>query len=109
MYMLVFHVPSSHVEQVKEAVFAAGAGSIGDYQKCSWQVLGKGQFMPQEGANPYLGSIGELEIVEEYRVEIAIKEDKISAVVAALLHAHPYEVPSYHLVPVMTLEQTDFN
>lgn len=109
MYMLVFHVPTTHVEQVKEAVFAAGAGSMGNYEKCSWQILGTGQFLPVEGASPYRGTIGEVELVNEYRVEMTVEESAISHVVTALLATHPYEVPSYQLVPVLTLEQTDFN
>lgn len=109
MYVLVFHVPSTHVEQVKEAVFSAGAGTIGNYGKCSWQVLGQGQFLPTEGADPYVGSVGDLERVEEYRVEMVVDDSHISAVVEALLRAHPYEVPSYQLIPAMTLEQSDFN
>lgn len=109
MYMLVFHVPATHVEEVKEAVFAAGAGTMGSYEKCSWQVLGTGQFLPMEGASPYIGTVGRVEKVDEYRVEMTVDESVISAVVSALLDAHPYEVPSYQLVPVLTLEQTDFN
>ena len=109
MYMLVFHVPATHVEEVKEAVFAAGAGTMGNYEKCSWQVLGTGQFLPMEGASPYIGTVGRVEKVDEYRVEMTVDESVISAVVSALLDAHPYEVPSYQLVPVLTLEQTDFN
>ncbi|WP_422479819.1 NGG1p interacting factor NIF3 [Pleomorphochaeta sp. DL1XJH-081] len=109
MYMLVFHVPVSHVEQVKEAVFAAGAGTMGNYEKCCWQVIGTGQFLPMEGSSPYIGSVGEIERVDEYRVEMTVDESVISAVVSALLSAHPYEVPSYQLVPVLTLEHTDFN
>lgn len=104
MYMLVFHVPASHVEQVKEAVFAAGAGRMSNYERCSWQVLGTGQFLPTEGANPYLGHIGEMEYVQEYRVETVVDEFEVTQVVNALLEAHPYEVPSYHLIPVLTLE-----
>ena len=104
MYMLVFHVPASHVEQVKEAVFAAGAGQMSNYERCSWQVLGTGQFLPTAGANPYLGHIGEMEYVQEYRVETVVDEFEVTQVVNALLEAHPYEVPSYHLIPVLTLE-----
>jgi hypothetical protein len=104
MYMLVFYVPISHVEQVKDAVFAAGAGRMSNYEQCSWQVLGTGQFLPTVGAHPYLGHIGEMEHVQEYRVETVVDEFEVAHVVNALLEAHPYEVPSYHLIPVLTLE-----
>ena len=104
MYLLVFHVPASHVEQVKEAVFAAGAGRMSNYERWSWQVLGTGQFLPTAGANPYLGHIEEMEYVQEYRVETVVDEFDVMPVVNALLEAHPYEVPSYHLIPVLTLE-----
>jgi hypothetical protein len=109
MYLLVFHVPKTHVETVKDAVFAAGAGQIGNYARCSWQVLGTGQFLPLDGAEPAIGTVGTVETVGEYRVEMVVGEHRITEVVAALLASHPYEVPSYHLIPVLTLEQTDSN
>jgi len=95
MYKLCFYVPESHLEAVKEAVFAAGAGRIGDYEACCWQVAGQGQFRPLAGANPFLGQRGELERVAEYRVELVCADDRITAAVAALIAAHPYEEPAY--------------
>lgn len=95
MYKLCFYVPESHLEAVKEAVFAAGAGRIGDYEACCWQVAGQGQFRPLAGANPFLGQRGELERVAEYRVELVCADDRITAAVAALKAAHPYEEPAY--------------
>lgn len=95
MYKLVFFVPESHLEQVKQAVFAAGAGRIGDYDSCCWQTLGQGQFRPLQGSNPYLGQQGEVETVEEYRVEMVCADKLIGAAVKALVDAHPYEEPAY--------------
>jgi len=95
MYKFVFFVPQSHVEDVKAAVFAAGGGKIGDYQECCWQVAGSGQFRPSAAANPFIGSAGELERVDEYRVEMVCADDQIRAAVAALKAAHPYEEPAY--------------
>ncbi|MCT7360964.1 NGG1p interacting factor NIF3 [Thalassolituus pacificus] len=95
MYKLVFFVPQSHVEDVKAAVFAAGGGKMGDYQECCWQVAGSGQFRPSAAANPFIGSAGELERVDEYRVEMVCADDQIRAAVAALKAAHPYEEPAY--------------
>ena len=102
MYTLFFYVPDSHLEVVKEAVFAAGAGAIGDYQHCCWQVLGQGQFQPLAGSQPFIGQQGQLEKVAEWRVELVVAKACIHAVVAALKAAHPYEEPAY---AVYRLEQ----
>jgi len=91
MYSLVFYVPESHLESVKHAVFSAGAGSMGNYDSCCWQVKGLGQFRPAKGATPFLGKVGELEFVDEYRVEMVLREEVKASVLAALLLAHPYE------------------
>ncbi|WP_430462782.1 NGG1p interacting factor NIF3 [Thalassolituus sp. LLYu03] len=95
MYKLVFFVPPEYAEAVKTAVFAAGAGRIGDYSECCWQVLGQGQFRPAEGADPFIGQTGVIERVEEYRVEMVCADDDIRAAVAAMKKAHPYEEPAY--------------
>ena len=99
MYVLVFYVPESHLELVKQAVFLAGAGSMGDYDSCCWQVKGRGQFRPLKGATPFLGKINEMECVEEYRVEMVLREDIKANVQNALLSAHPYEEVAYHFIP----------
>lgn len=98
-YMLVFYVPDSHLEAVKTAVFAAGAGTQGDYRHCCWQVQGTGQFEPLAGAQPFLGEQGQLEQVTEWRVEMRLSEEVLEAVVAALRSAHPYEEPAYAVLP----------
>jgi len=95
MYKLCFFVPVANVEQVKQAVFAAGAGRIGDYDSCSWQVLGQGQFRPLGGSNPHIGKRGSLEQVEEFRVEMVCADECIGAAIAALRLAHPYEEPAF--------------
>ncbi len=74
MYKLCFFVPISHVESVKQAVFAAGAGTIGQYDSCSWQILGQGQFRPWMASQPFIGQTGEVEQVEEYRVEMVMEK-----------------------------------
>lgn len=95
-YLLYFHVPQTHVDQVKNAIFSAGAGSVdSSYIHCSWQTLGEGQFMPISGSNAFIGEINQLEKVPEYKVETVCAEDKIKEVIAALKAAHPYECPSY--------------
>ncbi len=103
-YKLVFFVPENHAETVKEAVFAAGAGVIGAYRKCAWQTPGQGQFLGDEGSDPAVGSAGQLERVEELRVETRCPKEVAGAVVAALIAAHPYEEPAYDLYPVAILQ-----
>lgn len=100
---LVFFVPASHVEVVKAAVFAAGAGRQGNYEHCCWQVLGKGQFRPMAGSSPFLGELGNLESVAEYRVELLCPADCASAVKAALVAAHPFEEPAYEFLPLVQI------
>ncbi|UJJ30675.1 Nif3-like dinuclear metal center hexameric protein [Halopseudomonas maritima] len=95
MFKLCFFVPASHVEAVKQAVFATGAGRLGDYDCCSWQVLGEGQFRPLAGSQPFIGQQGEVERVAEYRVELLCAADCIEAAIAALRQAHPYEEPAF--------------
>ena len=97
MYKLAFYVPEEHLETVKTAVFAAGAGRIGDYDSCCWQVQGRGQFRPLEGSQPYVGSQDEIEQLPEYRVEMVCADDAIAEAVAALKRAHPYEEPAYEV------------
>ena len=97
MYKLAFFVPPSHVEQVKSAVFAAGAGRIGAYDQCSWQVLGQGQFRPLDGSQPFIGRSGVVEQVQEWKVELVVADELIQPVVAALKQSHPYETPAYEV------------
>lgn len=95
MYKLCFYVPDSHLEGVKAAVFAAGAGRIGHYDSCCWQVLGQGQFRPLEGSAPFVGQLGVVEEVAEWKVELVVADELIHAVVKALKTAHPYETPAF--------------
>lgn len=103
MYKLCFYVPESAVEQVKQAVFQAGAGAIGDYDCCCWSVLGEGQFRPLAGSTPHIGQQGSLETVAEYRVEMVCRDDLISTVISALKLAHPYEEPAYDVWKLMEI------
>ena len=95
MYKLVFYVPVDQLETVKNAVFVAGAGRIGDYEHCCWQVQGSGQFRPLVGSQPFLGTVDELEVVDEFRVEMVCEDELIRNALRALLSAHPYEEPAY--------------
>lgn len=101
MLKLTFYVPTDSSNTVKEAVFAVGAGRIGEYDSCCWEVLGQGQFRPLEGSNPHIGVKGTLEYVQELRVEMVCSRQAINAVIEALKAAHPYETPAYDVVEVL--------
>ena len=93
----VIYVPRESAEAVREAVFAAGAGHIGDYSHCSWSVSGIGQFLPHEGASPAVGSVGSVERVAEDRFEVVAPARARGAVLAAMRAAHPYEEPAFDI------------
>ena len=98
MYKLCVYIPQTHLEQVKQALFSAGAGVQGNYSDCCWQTLGTGQFKALEGSSPYLGQQNKTEYVSEYRVEMLVSNDCLKQVVSALRLAHPYEEPAFDLV-----------
>jgi len=98
MYKLAFFVPEANLEEVKAALFAVGAGRIGEYDSCCWQTLGQGQFRPLAGANPHIGEPGKMEFVAEYRVELVVTDELIRDTVAALRKAHPYEEPAFDVI-----------
>ncbi|MCL1920349.1 MAG: NGG1p interacting factor NIF3 [Kiritimatiellaeota bacterium] len=100
MHKLTVYIPETHVEQVKEAIFAAGAGRYAAYDRCCWQVLGQGQFRPLEGSSPAIGERGVVVSVPEYRVEAICADADIPAVIAAIRAAHPYEEPAFVFTPV---------
>ncbi len=95
MFKLCYHVPESHLEITKSALFEAGAGRVGAYDSCCWQVCGQGQFRPLPGSRPFSGEQGVLARTEEYRVEMVCDDARIAVAVAALKAAHPYETPAY--------------
>jgi hypothetical protein len=104
MYKLSFYVPESHLEPVKNALFAAGAERYQAYDQCCWQVLGQGQFRPLENSRPYLGREHQLEKLEEYKVEMICEEAVIKNAVQALLGAHPYEQPAFEIYRILSIE-----
>ena len=95
MYKLCFYVPKSHLEIVKEALFNAGAGRYKNYDQCSWEVLGVGQFRPLDKSNPFIGSKFELKKIPEYKVEMVIGFSEIEKIIEILHEVHPYEEPAY--------------
>lgn len=101
MYKLTVFIPDAALELVKTALFAAGAGTIGNYEQCCWQVQGMGQFMPMAGSDPHIGRQDKLETVEEWHVEMVVKKEAIKAVIQALKQAHPYETPAFDVIEVL--------
>ncbi|WP_349268512.1 GTP cyclohydrolase 1 type 2 [Mycolicibacterium parafortuitum] len=98
----VVYVPAEDAEAVRSAMFAAGAGHIGDYSQCSWSVPGTGQFLPGEGASPAIGAVGTVEHVAEDRVEMVAPVARRAAVAAGLRSAHPYEEPAFDLIALQS-------
>ena len=104
MFKLSFFVPEEHADTVKNAIFAAGGGRIGDYDSCAWQTLGQGQFRALAGADPFIGDVGRVEKVQEYKVEMVCSKDHIRPAIAALKQAHPYEEPAFDVVRLEDFE-----
>ena len=99
-YKLVWFVPEDALDATRDAVFGAGAGRIGDYERCSWYATGTGTFLGGEATNPALGQRGREERIAELRVETVVPADRLEAVVAALRSAHPFEEPAYDVYPL---------
>lgn len=95
---VVTFVPHEQADQVRSAMAVAGAGRLGDYDSCSWSSTGEGRFRPLEGADPAIGAVGRLEVVPETRVEAVVARSRRTAVVRALLDAHPYEEPAFDVI-----------
>ena len=92
---LVVFVPESALDAVRDALFAAGAGRIGDYERCSWYTAGTGTFLGGEATDPSIGERGREERVPELRLETVFPAERQRDVVAALRAAHPYEEPAF--------------
>jgi dinuclear metal center YbgI/SA1388 family protein len=98
MDKLVVFVPAEKADHVREAIAAAGAGAIGDYDRCTFSTTGEGRFRPLEGADPAIGSVGSVEVVDEVRIESVLPRGRRTTVVRAMLAAHPYEEPAYDVI-----------
>lgn len=104
MYKICFYVPASHLEIVKDAMFAEGAGHYGGYDRCCWQTTGQGQFRPLQDSHPFVGSLLQVELLEEYKVEMTCQAQLLKRAIAALLETHPYEQPAYAIHKLITLD-----
>ena len=103
MYRINVYVPLNYAEPVKHAMFAAGAGRIGAYEHCCWQIQGTGQFKPLAGSQAFIGKTGQLEHVDELKIEMVCAKECIKTVVMAMIEAHPYEEPAYDIYQALTL------
>ena len=94
---LAVYCPLNHSDKLKNALFVAGAGNLGNYEKCSFSSLGKGTFFPKKEANPYSGKIAELNIEKEEKIEVIYPLQIENKVLLAMLNSHPYEEVSYQI------------
>jgi dinuclear metal center YbgI/SA1388 family protein len=100
-FKLVTFVPEDHAEAVAQAIFDAGGGVIGRYSHCAFRHPGTGSFLPLAGADPYSGTKGELSREAEHRLEVRVPRDRLSAIVAAMRAAHPYDEVAYDVHPIV--------
>jgi len=100
MYKLNFFVPSKDKERVKEALFAVGVGRYENYECCAFETLGMGQFKPIKKANPHIGELNKVELVEEYKVEMICEETLIKKAISVLKEVHPYEEVAYEIFKI---------
>lgn len=98
-------VPTSHLEEVKNALFNSGAGSIGNYSECSFSTNGTGTFTPNESASPFLGEIGTRENAEEIKLEVIVSNHQLNQVIVEMIQAHPYEEVAYDIVALQNQNQ----
>lgn len=99
-YKIGFSIPESHAKAVRDAIHAAGGGSIGNYSYADFSIKGIGRFMPHEGANPHIGEVGILEEVVEERIETVCRVSLLEAVIEAIKKAHPYEETIIDIMPI---------
>jgi dinuclear metal center YbgI/SA1388 family protein len=102
---LVTFIPKENANEVTNALYAAGAGQVGEYKNCSFQVEGQGTFMPTESTNPHIGEHNRQTEVDEVRVEVLFPENIRQNLVKALKEAHPYEEVAYYITPLLNENQ----
>jgi len=95
MYKICVYVPENSVEKVKQALFDAGAGRMGNYDCCCWQCTGTGQFRPLQNSNPTIGTLNTVEQVAEVKIELLCADELVKQAIIAIRRSHPYEEPAY--------------
>lgn len=98
LFKLIVFVPSANLDDLREAMAAAGGGHIGNYEECSFSTAGVGSFKAGEGADPHVGEVGKLHLENEHRLEMVVPSDRVGKVLAAMNESHPYEEVAYDLV-----------
>lgn len=103
MLKLIFYVPVEFAEEVKNALFKTGAGKFGNYDQCSFETIGIGQFRALKGATPSIGELGILEKISEAKVEMVIDDIIVKEVIRVLNEVHPYETPAYQVLKCLDI------
>lgn len=98
MYKLNFFVPAEDKERVKNALFDIGVGRYDNYECCSFETLGTGQFKPINSADPHIGELEKIEKIQEYKVEMICSDELIKKAVETLKEVHPYEEVAYEVL-----------
>lgn len=101
---LVVFVPEENADDIREALGKAGAGKIGNYSFCSFSIKGVGRFKPLKGADPHKGSVDEMELVNEERIEVACEKDQVNEIIRVIKDAHPYEEVVIDIYPMLSLD-----
>ncbi|RLA63064.1 MAG: NGG1p interacting factor NIF3 [Epsilonproteobacteria bacterium] len=102
MFKIIVFIPISHTEKVRNALFKSGAGKLGNYDCCSFETTGTGQFRPLAGSNPYLGTENLVEKVIEIKLEIVCSKKNIKDAIKAMKQAHPYEEVAFDVIKLET-------
>ena len=100
-------IPPENLEEVRTAIFEAGAGIIGNYSHCSTATISTGTFKPNEKATPHIGSANNLEFVEEYKLEVICNIENVNKVLKNIRKSHPYEEPAIDIIPL--IDESLFN
>lgn len=103
MFQIVVFIPETHKEAVKQAMFQAGAGMLGNYDSCCFEHPGTGQFRPLKNSHAFIGEVGKLELVNEVRVEMMCEEPSLKAAITAMKTSHPYETPAYYVINTVNI------
>jgi hypothetical protein len=98
MYKLSYYVPPEAKKKTKDALFAIGAGKFNNYERCSFEILGQGQFRAIKNAKPYIGEKNKTTYLKEYKIEMICCDGLIKKAVEVLKEAHPYEEVAYEVV-----------
>ena len=101
---LVVFVPEENADEVRKTLGTAGAGKIGNYSFCSFSIKGTGRFLPEKGANPAIGKVGDIESVAEERIEVACEKSQVKDIIEAIKAVHPYEEVVIDIYPMLVLE-----